>query len=90
MIILFILLYLGVVKIHHIKEVSKFLIDIMPILFIPYAVGIIDQMELLKESWIQIIIVTIISTIITMVVTGVVSQTVINFMRSKNEDESDN
>jgi len=90
MIILFILLCLGVVKIHHIKEVSKFLIDIMPILFIPYAVGIIDQIDQLKESWIQIIIITIVSTIITMVITGIVSQTVIKYMRGRNKNESDN
>lgn len=89
MIILFILLCLGVVKIHHIKEVSKFLIDIMPILFIPYAVGIIDQTDQLKELWIQIIIITIVSTIITMVVTGIVSQTVIKCMRGRDKNESD-
>lgn len=69
---------------------SEFLIDIMPILFIPYAVGIIDQIDQLKESWIQIIIITIVSTIITMVVTGIVSQTVIKCMRGRNTNESDN
>ncbi|MBQ2886721.1 MAG: CidA/LrgA family protein [Alphaproteobacteria bacterium] len=89
MIILFILLCLGVVKIHHIKEVSKFLIDIMPVLFIPYAVGIIEQFDYLKGSWIQIIIITIVSTIITMVVTGIVSQTIIKHMRGSDSNESD-
>lgn len=89
MIILFILLCLGVVKIHHIKEVSKFLIDIMPVLFIPYAVGIIEQFDYLKGSWIQIIIITIVSTIITMVVTGIVSQTIIKHTRGSDSNESD-
>lgn len=83
MILMFILLCIGVIKLHHIKEVSRFLIDIMPMLFIPSAVGIIAQVDKLESIWFQIIIITIITTIITMVVTGLTSQAIIRVKKRK-------
>lgn len=89
MILMFLLLCIGVVKLHHIKEVSRFLIDIMPMLFIPSAVGIIAQVDKLKSIWFQIIIITIVTTIITMVVTGLTSQAIIRVKKRKKVDEKD-
>lgn len=54
MILLFILLCTGLVKLHQIREVGNFLIDIMPMLFIPSAVGIMAQFEQLKSIWIEV------------------------------------
>lgn len=89
MILMFILLCIGVIKLDHIKEVSKFLIDIMPMLFIPSAVGIIAQADKLKSIWFQIIIITIATTVITMVVTGLMSQLIIQAKKRKKADEKD-
>lgn len=87
MILMFILLCIGVIKLNHIKEVSKFLIDIMPMLFIPSAVRIIAQVDQLKSIWLQIIIITIVTTVITMVVTGITSQAIIRTKKRKKVDE---
>lgn len=89
MILMFILLCTGVIKLHHIKEVSRFLIDIMPMLFIPSAVGIIAQVDQLKSIWFQIIIITIVTTVITMVVTAITSQVIIRAKKRKKVDEKD-
>lgn len=89
MILMFLLLCLGVVKLHHIREVSKFLIDIMPMLFIPSAVGIIAQADKLKSIWFQVIIITIATTVITMVVTGLMSQLIIQAKKRKKANEKD-
>lgn len=89
MILMFILLCIGVIKLDHIKEVSKFLIDIMPMLFIPSAVGIIAQADKLKSIWFQVIIITIATTVITMVVTGLMSQLIIQAKKRKKADEKD-
>ena len=86
---MFILLCIGVIKLDHIKEVSKFLIDIMPMLFIPSAVGIIAQADKLKSIWFQVIIITIATTVITMVVTGLMSQLIIQAKKRKKADEKD-
>ena len=81
MILLFVLLCCGVVKLSQIEETGKFLIDIMPILFVPSAVGIISQIEQLKSIWIQIIIITIVTTFIVMGITGLVTQLIIRKKR---------
>lgn len=83
MILLFVLLCCGVIKLSQIKETGKFLIDIMPILFVPSAVGIISQIEQLKSIWIQIIIITIVTTFIVMGITGLVTQLLIRMKRGK-------
>lgn len=85
MILLFILLCCGVIKISQIKETGDFLIDIMPILFVPSAVGIISQLNQLKSIWIQIIIITIVTTFLVMGITGLVTQAVIRMKRGKNK-----
>lgn len=85
MILLFILLCCGVIKISQIKETGDFLIDIMPILFIPSAVGIISQLDQLKSIWIQIIVITIVTTFLVMGITGLVTQAVIRMKRGKNK-----
>lgn len=85
MILLFILLCCGVIKLSQIKETGDFLIDIMPILFVPSAVGIISQLDQLKSIWIQIIIITIVTTFLVMGITGLVTQAVIRMKRGKNK-----
>lgn len=82
MILMFLLLLTGRIKIHQIQEAGRFLIDIMPILFIPSAVGIVTKLEELKMIWWQIIIITIITTMIVLVISGLVTQTMIR--REKN------
>ena len=89
MVLLFVLLCLGVVKISQVKRVGKLLLDIMPILFIPSAVGIISEMDEIKEIWLQVIITTIVTTIITMVVTGLTTQAVIRYKTRKEADNDE-
>lgn len=92
MIILLLLLCLGIIEVKQIKEISDFLIEVLPVLFIPASVGIISQLEQIKNIWFQIIIITIISTMITMVVTGIVSQSIIKYKKKKkgrNENENE-
>ena len=85
MIILFILLYCGVLKLSDVEDVGKFLLSIMPLMFIPSAVGIMSQFDSLKNLWLEIILVTILTTIITMVVTGVSSQLIIKLQKKKGK-----
>ena len=89
MILLFILLCTGLVKLHQIREVGNFLIDIMPMLFIPSAVGIMAQFEQLKSIWIKVIVVTIITTVIVMTVTGLTTQTIIRIKKRKEDDNNE-
>ena len=69
-VLLFIALELKWVKVKDIRETSSFLIAVMPVMFIPAAVGLIDSWASVSQAWFQYIIVTVISTFIEMGVSG--------------------
>ncbi len=85
MVLMLVALMTGVIKVWQVKESSTFLLDVMPIMFIPPAVGLMDNWGILKEIIIPIVLVGTISTIIVMVVTGRVTQKIILNERFKNK-----
>ncbi len=82
-ILLFIGLKTKLIPVSEVKEASNFLIQIMPIMFIPAAVGLIDTWDILAPSWIQFLVVTVITTVVVMAVSGLVTQAVIRMRRRK-------
>jgi len=86
MVLLFVLLCTGVVKLHQIKDTIAFLIDIMPMLFIPSAVGIMAELDQLTDIWVEVIIITIVTTVLVMAVTGLTTQALIRLKRRKEVD----
>ncbi len=85
MVLLFILLCCKIIKVEQINEVSKFLLDIMPILFIPSAVGIMTKLGELKKIWWQVIIITIATTVIVIAVSGLMTQMIIRKGKKKQD-----
>lgn len=75
--IMLICLFTGIIKIRQIEEVADWLILIMPVLFVPSAVSLINVGETLMKDILVISIITLISTIVVMVVTGKVAQSII-------------
>ena len=72
------LLMTGVVKIE--KDISSrnvFLIEIMSLMFIPAAVGIIESWDQLHRIIVPVSIITIITTFVVMIVSGKVTQYVL-------------
>ena len=67
----------GVIKLHQVKEASAFLIEIMPVMFIPAGVGLLESWPALKPVWIPVVLITMLTTVIVMVVTGRVAQRII-------------
>lgn len=80
-------LILGICKIEHVKNAAEFLIEIMPVMFIPAAVGILTTWDILKPVWILVALITVITTVLVMVVTGCVTQAVIRKNKRKDEGE---
>lgn len=76
-ILLFIALEMKWVKVKDIRETSSFLIAIMPVMFVPAAVGLIDSWQAISGAWLQYIIVTVITTFVVMAVSGAFTQYVI-------------
>ena len=84
--LLLLLLTTGVLKVGQIKEVSSFLIEIMPVMFIPAAVGLMQSYHLFAPSLAAYAVIIVVSTIAVMVVSGRVTQRII--LRKNREDNS--
>ncbi len=77
LVILFVALETGLIKLSAVRETAKFLIEIMPLMFIPAGVGLLDSWGILQPVILPVAVITIVSTIIVMGVSGVVTQAVI-------------
>lgn len=88
MLILFILLYSKVVKIEDIENVSDFLLSHLAFFFIPAGVGIMASIDIIKSTWVQILIVCMSTTILVIGVTGATVQCISNKKKiNMNEGE---
>ena len=85
LIVMLICLGTKVVKLSQVKIAADFLIDIMPPMFIPAAVGLIVVWGDLKEILIPVVVITCLSTVIVMVCTGKVAQTLIRRKQKTGE-----
>ena len=83
--ILFICLTTGIVKLEAVKDTGKFLVEIMPIMFIPAAVGLIDSFDVLKPILVEVSVILVVTTIVVMVVAGLVTQFIIRRGEKGNE-----
>lgn len=70
MILLFICLAAGILKVEHVQEKADFLLENMAFFFIPAGVSIVNYFGILKSSAVQIVVICVISTIITFTVTA--------------------
>ncbi len=70
MIVLFLLLYLKVVKVENLKEISSFLLDHLSFFFVPAGVGLMAYMGILRDNWFEIGIISLITTVIVLLITG--------------------
>ncbi|MBS7338800.1 MAG: CidA/LrgA family protein [Lachnospiraceae bacterium] len=86
MIILFLGLMTKVIKLESVKETGKFLIEIMPIMFIPAGVGLMTTWGELQPILLPVSIITAVTIITVMVATGWVSQIIIR-KAGKKKDE---
>ncbi len=76
-VLLFVSLLSGLIKVEQIKETSSFLIEIMAVMFIPAAAGLINVWDVIKEKWFAYILVIVLSTVLVMVISGAITQRII-------------
>ena len=76
-----ILLATKVVKLEQVKDVADFLIEIMPLMFIPAGVGIIVSWKQVRGMIVPVCVTVFITTCLVMIITGKVT----DFMVSRKE-----
>ena len=77
----------GVIKLKHVEETGNFLLDIMPLMFVPVIVGLMDDYEILKAAAVPVIMISVLSTIAVMAVTGKFTELLIGITNKGEHDE---
>ena len=74
MVLMFLALLTGVIKLEHVRETGKFLIEIMPLMFIPAGVGLMSSWSTLKPLLLPVTVITVVTIITVMVASGHTAQ----------------
>ena len=85
-VLLFLALEINILPVEEVKEAGKFLIAIMPIMFIPAAVGLIESWGMIREGVAAYVVVTVVTTVLVMGISGLVTQAVIRLKKGKEEN----
>ncbi len=74
LVLMLVCLMTGVLKTSQVKDAAFFLIEIMPVMFIPAAAGLIDSWKVLQPLLLPILVITVVITVFVMVITGIVAK----------------
>ena len=72
-----------VIKLGAVEDAAVFLIEIMPVMFIPAGVGLLTSFDELKDMLVPVLVITPISTVVVMVISGKITQGLLE--RKENE-----
>lgn len=86
LLLLLFLLATHILPLSAVHDTGKFLIEIMPVLFVPAAVRLLDNWSALQAILLPISVITVITTIFVMGVTGRITQAVLGKERQENEN----
>ena len=66
-----------VVKLGAVEDAAVFLIEIMPVMFIPAGVGLLASFDELEDMLVPVLVITPVSTVVVMAVSGKIKQAMI-------------
>lgn len=87
LVIMYLCLHFKVIKLDDVHDTAKLMIEIMPVMFVPAAVGLIESWGDIKSNILVYFVITLISTVAVMAVSGCVTQLVIRTERKKKGNE---
>lgn len=82
--LLFTALQYGTVQLETVQATGHFLLKLMPVLFIPPAVGLIISWPILSDSWAPVLVIVVVSTVAVFGVSGCVAQILLSRHTSTN------
>ncbi len=85
LVLLFLALEFHIIPLEAVKETGKFLIEIMPILFVPAGVGLIESWDALRPIFVPVLVIMVVSTVVVMAVSGRVTQSVMRHTKGKEQ-----
>lgn len=82
MVIMFFGLMTGIIRLESVKETGTFLVEIMPVMFIPAGVGLMESWGIMKPMLVPVCIITVVTIVTVMAATGRVSQWIMRHDKS--------
>ena len=77
----------GVIRLEKVQYGAAFLIEIMPVMFIPAAVNLPNAWNQIAPVWLPVVVITVASTIIVMGCTGRITQSIIRLGERRRDHE---
>lgn len=74
----------GLLRLDQVDRAADFLIEIMPVMFVPAAVGLTESWGQLRPVLVPVLVIMVLTTVLVMVVTGHVTQLIIKW-REKHD-----
>lgn len=84
LILMLVLLMTKVIKVEQVKDVGEFLIEIMPLMFIPAGVGLMTSWSQLQPFAVPLLAIIVVSTFVVMIITGKVTDFLLDRKGEKN------
>lgn len=78
LLLLFALLMTGWLKLPHIQEVGRFLLEIMPVLFVPPAVSLLAYQAEISSLWLPLLLAASVTTIVVFGCTGLTAKVLLS------------
>ena len=77
----------GIIPLNKVRETGSFFIEIMPLTFIPGAVGLMSSWDALRPMLIPVLVIITVTTILVMIVSGKVTQAVIQAGKKEKREK---
>ena len=77
LVLMLVCLLTGIIKLDAVRDTACFLIEIMPLMFIPAAVRLMASWSVIKENLLAYLVIAVVTTVVVMAVSGLVTQGVL-------------
>lgn len=84
LVLMFLALCFKMIKVEDVKTTSYFMIEIMPMMFIPAAVGLLTSWNVIQSNLIAYVLITVVSTFLVMVISGHITQVMIRMKEKRH------
>lgn len=76
----------NVIRLSDVEDVGNFLLDLMPMMFIPAAVGLLESYEAAKVILVPLLVISVVTTVLVMIVTGKVTEFLLRAGKRKGDN----
>lgn len=84
LVLMLVALMTGIIKLPQVEGAAKFLIEIMPVMFVPATSGLINNFTAMRQMLLPLLVISILTTFIVLIISGKVTDVL---MRKGEKDE---